>query len=55
VIPSVEESVVAKDNPEELLLKLLGLTLSARGRVALLIAPTVAVLLLVVAWRILAG
>jgi hypothetical protein len=44
-----------KDHPEELLLKIVGLTLSARGRVAMLIAPTVAVLLLVVAWRLLVG
>jgi hypothetical protein len=52
----MEESVVAKDNPEELLLKIVGLTLSARGREAVrMIAVPVAILLLVVAWRILTG
>jgi hypothetical protein len=40
--------------PEELLLKLLGLKVSARGRVAVLMAGPVAMLLLAVAWRILA-
>jgi hypothetical protein len=34
MILPMEESVVAKDNPEEILLKLLGLTLLARGCVA---------------------
>jgi hypothetical protein len=46
---------VRPDHHEELLLKLLGLTLSARGRVAMMMAAPVAVLLLVVAWRILMG
>jgi hypothetical protein len=49
---------MAKD-PEELLLKIVGLTLLARGRVAMLmaifIAPTVAIFLLLVAWRLLVG
>lgn len=45
---------MAKD-PEELLFKMLGLTLSARGRVAVLMATPVAVILLAVAWRILTG
>jgi hypothetical protein len=51
----MKESVMPKDNPEELLLKLLGLTLSARGRVAMMMAAPVAALLLIVAWRILTG
>jgi hypothetical protein len=45
---------VPKENPEELVLKFLGLTLSVRGRDAVRwIAAPVAILLLVVAWRIL--
>jgi hypothetical protein len=46
---------VPKDNPEEIILKVVGLTLSARGRVAILMAAPVAVVLLAVAWRILVG
>ncbi len=41
--------------PEELLFELLGLKLSAKGRVAMLMAGPVAVLVLVVAWRIWSG
>jgi hypothetical protein len=40
---------------EELLLRVAGFTLSARRRVAILKAGSVAVLLLAIAWRILVG
>jgi hypothetical protein len=47
---------VPKTPPDELLLKIVGVTLSARGREAVrMIAAPVAVLVLVVAWRILTG
>jgi hypothetical protein len=46
---------MSEDHSEELLLEIVGLTLSARGRVAMLIALTVGILLRVVAWRILRG
>jgi hypothetical protein len=45
---------MSKD-PEELMLKLIGLTLSARGRVAVMMAAPVAAILLVIAWRLLVG
>jgi hypothetical protein len=51
----MKESAVPKDNSEELLFKIVGVTLSARGRVAVLMAAPVAVLVLAVAWRILTG
>jgi hypothetical protein len=49
-----KESVMATTR-EELQLKLPGLTVSARGLVAIVMAAPVAAILLAVAWRILVG
>jgi hypothetical protein len=40
------------DNPNELLFSFIGMSLSARGAVAFIVAMAVAVLILATAWRL---
>jgi hypothetical protein len=48
----MEKSAMAPNNPEEIVFKLLALSVAARGWVAFAVAVPVAVILLAIAWRI---